>query len=219
MVYRMPSVAKSTKWFIRVDGNKDDLTERCKEMKGWIDTHRIYGMYHTGETKENPHCHIVIELTSELQKQSMDVRVKKLFKIDKKSNYSSKVWDGSESAISYMYHEPDAVGIVNKGFSEDELDKCKELNASVQRVVALAKNKSPGKSVDKVIEHFRVEGYTPSRRDIARQYLNMIRDGEMFEPGNWHLEKLIEEAYLKTRPASEWDDYVEDRVQKLLSRM
>lgn len=215
----MPEVVKSSKWFVRVDGSKDDLSERCKTMMGWIDTKRIIAMYHTGKTKENPHCHIIIELSSELQKQSMNARIKTLFKVEKKTQYSNNVWDGKDAAISYMFHESDAIILSNKGFSEEELVKYKELNAAVQEVVSVAKSKAPGKSVDKVIEYFRGEGYTPSRRDIARQYLNMIRDEQMYEPGNWQLEKLIEEAYLKTRPASEWDDYVEDRIAKLLSRM
>lgn len=215
----MPSTTRSSMWFVRADGNKSDLTDMCKTLSQCIDVERMLAMYHVGKTKENPHCHFVIKLKSEPQKQSFDVRLKKIFKVDKHTNYSSKVWDGKEAAISYMYHEDDAVVIANKDFSDEELDKCKELNAAVQRVVAVAKSKTPGKAVDKVIEYFGGEGITPTRRDIARQYLNMIRDGEMFEPGNWQMEKLIEEAYLKTRPASEWDDYVEDRIHKLLSRM
>lgn len=213
----MPSIARSTKWFIRIDGNKDDLTERCKDMKGWIDCKRIFGMYHTGETKENPHCHIVLELTSELQKQSLDTRLKKLFKIEKKSQYSSKVWDGERSAVSYMFHEPDANVIVNKDFSEEELDKCKELNASVQRVVAINKDRAPGRAVQRVIDYFGNE--VPTRKDIGLRFLNMIREGEIYEPGNFQLEKYIEEVYLKTRPANEWDDYCEERLHKILSRL
>jgi len=100
----MPSVARSYKWFIRIDGNKEDLVERCKTMLGWIDTAKAYGMYHTGQTKENPHCHIVLELTSELQKQTIDTRLKKLFKIEKKSQYSSKVWDVARSNRGVTLH-------------------------------------------------------------------------------------------------------------------
>lgn len=212
----MPSVARSYKWFIRIDGNKEDLVERCKTMLGWIDTAKAYGMYHTGQTKENPHCHIVLELTSELQKQTIDTRLKKLFKIEKKSQYSSKVWDGADSAISYMFHEPDFVVVCNKGFTEEYLTKCKQLNESVQQVIQINKDRAPGRAVNKVIDYFT--GEKPTRKDIIRKFLDMIREGEMYEPGNFQLEKYMEEVYLKTRPADEWDDYVDERCSKILSR-
>jgi len=173
-------------------------------------------MYHTGQTKENPHCHIVLELTSELQKQTIDTRLKKLFIIEKKSQYSSKVWDGADSAISYMFHEPNHIVIVNKGFTEEHLAKCKQLNESVQAVIQVNKDRAPGRAVNKVIEYFN--GERPTRKDIICKFLEMIREGEMYEPGNFQLEKYMEEVYLKTRTADEWDDYVDERAAKILSR-
>lgn len=214
----MPSVVKSFKWFVRVDGNKDDLTNMCKEVKGWIDTKRMLSLYHTGETKENPHIHFVIELTSEIQKQSFDIRIKKVFKIEKKSQYSTKVWDGEQSACSYMFHESPHNIICNKDFTSEELDKFKELNESIQKVVELNKSRAPGRQVDRVVEEFRGDPIKPTRKDIFVKFMEKIRNGEMYEPGDYQITKYVEEAYMKTRGQDEWDDYVDDRYHKLFLR-
>lgn len=216
--YRMPSIARSSKWFVRVDGNRDYLADRCKEITGWIDCDKILSLYHVGESQENPHIHFVLELTSELQKQSLDVRIKKLFKIDKKSNYSSKVWDGGESACSYMFHESDVNIVCNKGFSEEQINRFKELNESVQRVVAINRARAPGRQADRVVEEFREENSTPDRRDIFGKFMDKIRNGEMYEPGDYQLMKLVEEVYMKLRHPDQWDDYVDERYHKLFLR-
>lgn len=214
----MPSVVKSFKWFVRVDGNKEDLTSMCKEVKGWIDTKRMLALYHTGETKENPHIHFVIELTSEIQKQSFDIRIKKVFKIEKKSQYSTKVWDGEHSACSYMFHESPHNIICNKDFTSEELDKFKELNESIQKVVELNKSRAPGRQVDRVVEEFRGDQNKPTRKDIFVKFMEKIRMGEMYEPGDYQITKYVEEAYMKTRGKDEWDDYVDERFHKLFLR-
>lgn len=212
----MPSVVKSFKWFVRVDGNKDDLTSMCSEVKGWIDTKRMLALYHTGATKENPHIHFVIELSSEIQKQSFDIRIKKVFKIEKKSQYSTKVWDGEHSACSYMFHESPHHIICNKDFTSEELDKFKELNASVQKVVELNKSRAPGRQVDRIVEEFGND--KPTRKDIFVRFMEKIKDGEMYEPGDYQITKYVEEAYMKTRGKDEWDDYVDERYHKLFLR-
>lgn len=212
----MPSVAKSFNWFVRVDGNKEDLTTMCNEMKGWIDSKKILALFHMGQTKENPHIHFVIELTSEIQKQSFDLRVKKLFKIEKKSQYSTKVWDGGQSACSYMFHESPHNIICNKGFSSEEIDKFQELNANVQKVVEINKARAPGRQVDRIVEEYGDE--KPTRRDIFVKFMEKIRDGEMYEPGDYQISKYVEEVYLKTRGHDGWDDYVDDRFHKIFLR-
>lgn len=214
----MPSIVKSSKWFVRVDGTRDYLTERCREITQWIDCDKILSLYHLGERKENPHIHFVLELKTELQKQSLDVRLKKIFNIDKKSNYSSKVWDGGESACSYMFHESPVHIVCNKGFTQEQLDRYKELHESVQKVVEINKSRAPGRQVDKLVAEYLQEGDTPDRKDIFRKFMEKIRDGEMYEPGDYQCTKMVEEAYMKTRGKDKWDDYVDERYHRLFLR-
>lgn len=212
----MPSTTKSYKWFVRVDGAKEYLYSKCQAMLGWIDILKVLALYHVGETRENPHCHFVIELTSELQKQSFDKRIKTLFDVQKSTSYSSKVWDGKDSACSYMFHECDVNILCNKGFADEDIDRFKEQNATVQAVVAVNKERAPGRKVERVVEQLRNDN--PTRHEIGQRFLEMIRDGEMYEPGNFKLAQMIEEVFLKTRTASQWDEYVKDRLHTILFR-
>lgn len=209
----MPSVVRSKMWFTRIDGNKEFLIEKCKEMKGWLDCKRAYGMYHTGEKKENPHCHIVIELETELQHQSFNARIKNLFKIEKRSQYSSKVWDGGEGAVSYMFHELSDIVVINKDFDEGYLSKCRELNNHVQKVVDQVKDRAPKRVIDRLVEGYGND--QPSRREILKDMLNLIRSGEMYEQGDYRLKSMVEEVYLKTRSQDAWDDYCEERFRNI----
>jgi len=213
----MPSVAVSDKWFVRVDGNKEDLIEMLKEVRGWIDCQRMLALFHMGATKENPHCHFVIDTFTRIQKQSFDVRIKKIFKIEKKSQWSTKIWDGGDSACSYMFHESGNNIIANKGFTEEDISRFEKLNESVQKVVAINNARAPGRQADKVVDEFKDE--SPTKKDIFDVFMIRIRDGEMYEPGDFQLAKLVEEVYLKTRTKEQWKDYVEDRFHKIfLSR-
>ena len=209
----MPSTVKSKLWFARIDGEKDFLIEKCKEIRQWIDLERAYGMYHTGEKKENPHCHIALELKTELQKQSLDVRLKKIFKIEKKSQFSSKVWDGADGAISYMFHELSDIVVINKDFTEEYLTKCRELNIQVQKVVDQIKDKAPKRVVDRLVGGYGNDH--PDRKHILTDMLNLIRSGEMYEQGDYKLKSMVEEVYLKTRSQDAWDDYCEERFRNI----
>lgn len=213
----MPSIQRSTKWFVRVDGNKEYLTEKCIIVKQWIDTQRMLCLFHLGGNKENPHCHFVIELSSELQKQTFATRIKKVFAIDKKSNYSVKEWDGADHACSYMFHESDAPIISNKDFTQEEIDKFRSLNNDVQKVLEVNKSRAPGRAVDRLVEEFK--GDTPARRVIVERFLELIRDGQIYEPGDFQLGKYIEEVYMRTRSADQWQEYVDERTARLMSRL
>lgn len=212
----MPSNVVSNKWFVRADGPFEFLKDKCIEILSWIDLVKVLALYHVGDTKENPHCHFVLELSSTLQKQSLDKRIKKLFDVQKSSAYSSKVWDGNTSACSYMFHESDVNILCNKGYNEEDILSFKEQNAKVQEVVAHNRERAPGRKVERVVEQLR-DG-NPTRHEIGRVFLTMIRDGDMYEPGNFKMAQMIEEVYLKTRTKAQWDEYVEDRLHTILYR-
>lgn len=209
----MPSVAKSFAWFVRVDGTHEWLKERVKVMLGWIDLVTLLACLHVGEKKDNPHVHFVIRLSSELQKQSFDVRIKKVFQGVSGSAYSSKPWDGGESACAYMFHESDDVVCGNKGYGEDDIARFRALNDATQKVIEVNKAKASGRIVDRVLQEATSEW---TKVEIARKMMTMIRDGEFYEPGDYVLKRYIEEVYMKTRTNAQFSDYMDERILRLV---
>jgi len=204
----MPSVAKSYDWFVRVDGNHEFLKKQFETLN-WVDIKRVIAFLHLGDTKENPHCHFVISLASELQKQSFDKRIKQHFNVQKKHEYSSKVWDGKDEAIAYMYHE-DTEPVINRGFDQACMVKAKEHNKVVQKVISVNKEKASGKLLDKILE--KVSG-EDDLEQIAEVALDLIYEGSVYHPGDFKLKSVISDAYIKTRSKDEWK-----RIREATSR-
>lgn len=205
----------SRQWFVRSDGSEEFLRQKCGELATWIDVKAVLAVYHVGSSKENPHCHAVIELTSELQKQSFDVRIKKVFGIEKRSQYATKIWDGvrDAGASSYMFHESDAPILVRKGWSDDDLAQAKASCAAVQKVVAMNKERASTKLVDKAIEHFGKA--SPSRGEILRWMLLECRDGGSYYPGAFMLKKYVEEVQLKLTDKADFEFFASDLEAQL----
>jgi len=210
----MPSLTKSQNWFVRVDGNHEYLTTKLKEIN-WIDIKTILAFLHTGDSKENPHTHFVVSLESDLQKQSFDKRIKTHFNITKKTEYSSKVWDGKNETIAYMYHE-DTEPVINKGYDASTLVQAKEHNKVVQKVIAVNKEKSSGRMLDKILEKITAEDNLEQIAEIA---LDLIYDGGVYHPGEYKLKNVITDAYIKTRTKEQWSTIRQLASQQLVSEI
>lgn len=197
-MYRMSKSERSALWFCRVDGEKSALEVAVKQLSQSLDVVYLLAAYHVGEKKENPHCHFVIMLSATPQKQSFALRVKQLFKVEKKSQYALSIWDGDKEsgATSYLFHEDDTPIICNKGFTTDEIDAARKANAAVQKVIAINKEKAQNKLVDKAIQAF-AKGEKPRRAEILEFMLIAIRRGENYHPGNFLLKKFVEEVELR----------------------
>lgn len=208
----MPSVSRSKQWFVRIDGQHEFLKEKIKTVMGWLDMKRVLGCLHVGEKKDNPHCHFVIEMLTELQKQSFDVRIKKLFNVTG-CQYSSKQWDGADGACGYMFHESDDSILCNKGFSDEDIERFRELNRATQKVIAVNKEKSSHKFIDRAIATFN-DGL-PSHRDLLEFFLKLVREGEIYYPGTFRMKQMIEEVRIKMTPESEFRNMVDYYEEKL----
>lgn len=195
----MAKSVKSDKWFLRVDGQKEHLQKKCDELSKCIDTTALLAFYHVGEKKENPHCHICIETTSQIQKQSFAIRIKSLFGIEKKSQYAIQPWDGNRTtgAVSYMYHEDTAELLCNRGFSESELESARQSNDAVQRVVAINKEKASHKLVEKAYEYALKELKQFDAIKIVTFMLCEIKEGNNYHPGDYMLKKYLEEIEVR----------------------
>jgi hypothetical protein len=196
----MAKTVRSDKWFVRVDGEIEFLRSKCKELSNSIDVINMLGTYHKGEKKENPHVHFVITLSSSPQKQQFGTnRIRSLFNITKKSDYSVTVWDGiiaNEGAGSYLFHEDNAPIIVCKSISEEDIASARKANDAVKKVVAINKEKAEHKLVDKALTKFRDEENV-SKQDIIFFMLKCISKGENYYPNEYKLKAFVEEVEIK----------------------
>ena len=214
----MPSVTKSTQWFIRITAPWDHIRSKMIDVRQSIDFVGCMVGYHHGTKAGAPHAHIALRLRSELQKQSVDVRYKKLFGVDRQQ-YSSKVWDGNTKALSYLYHDPTGQVEDYFGLSEEEIDKIKDLNTEIQKVVVENKKRASNKVVDYVLERIEESKEQWTRHDIADCILRAVAHGQFYEPGDFQLEKYLNEIELKQAAHDKQLLYmaIESRIARLPS--
>lgn len=211
----MPSVVKSKEWFIRIDYPHEHVTTKVKVIEGWVDCVDMLAATHVGDKGENPHFHAVIRLSSELQKQSFDARLKTLFNWKKGTDYSTKPWDGKDGACSYLFHETSAMVVSNKGFTPEDIQRFKDLNSKVQEVVAVNKERGTKKSVQRIIDKLPEDC---GHYDIGNVMLNEIYAGEMYHPGDFRFGTIVEEIYIKTRSEKQFKEYKDSYLRGLAQK-
>jgi len=210
----MPSIVRSYAWFVRITKPHDQLKERFAQIATWVDLHSVLFIGHNANKAENAHGHMLVRLNSELQKQSLDVRIKSIFDV-KGSDYSSKPWDLQDGAGGYMFHDIDYVMLGNKGFSVETIQRYQDLNKKTQEVIAVSKNKGNGRNVEAVLESFAGQA-KPTRHEVAIAFLRRIKDGDMYEPGDFKLKAMVEEVMIKLcANESQFLDYAYVRIDKI----
>lgn len=186
---------RSAKWFIRITAPWEHIEAKYKLMREWLDHKSSAIGYHIGSKTGKAHCHIALELRSELQKQSLDVRLKKLFDV-KGTDYSSKPWDGDNKALSYLYHDKFGKVEINMKLTDDELKEIQNLVTVYDEIVTTAKAKASGKCVDVVLDAIRESGKLWSAREIARFIFMGVRSGKWHAPGP-RMTNYVDEIRLK----------------------
>ena len=170
------------------------MKDKINQVLAWIGLLKILGCLHVGEKKDNPHCHFVIELREELQKQSFDSRIKKIFNVSG-TQYSSKVWDGDDGACGYMLHESDDSIFCNKGFTDEDIEKFRQINKSAQKVKAINKEKASHKFIDIAMDRFSKD--KANKWELLELFLKLVREGQIYYPGEFRMKNMIEEVHLK----------------------
>jgi len=182
-----------------------------------MDHERFLVATHVGLKSEKEHVHCLVELTEQLQKQSVDKRYKRVFGVSG-TDYSSKPWDGDmgAGAGSYLFHDPTMYVLHNKGFTDSQLAEFKRLNDDIQKVVEINKQRASGRCVERVLKEIADSNREWTRKEIARKLLTDIREGVMYEPGDYVLRRYLEEIYTKQLTQNRWEDYVELRMNCLV---
>lgn len=186
---------KSTQWFVRITAPWEHIETKYKLVREWIDHISSAIGYHHGTKTGKAHAHIVIQLRSELQKQSLDTRFKKMFDV-KGSDYSSKIWDGSKKAISYLYHDPAGKVEVNIPLTDVEIKEIESLRTVYEEIVTTAKAKASYKCVDVVLEAIKESGRTWKAREIVTYIFTGVRAGKWHPPGSM-MERYVDEIRIK----------------------
>lgn len=209
----MPSVVRSRKWFVRITLPHQILKEKFTTVLGWIDMDYALFIGHIGNKTEKEHGHMLISMRSELQKQSIDTRFKTIFGV-KGADYSSKPWDGEDAAGGYMFHDEQYTMLGNKGFTEEVIEKYKQLNKKTQEVIAVNKEKGANRNVEAVLTLFK--GEQPSRYEVATAFLKRIRAGDMYDPGDYKIKSMVEEVLIKLcETDQEFNEYCNNRLNNI----
>lgn len=209
----MPQTNKSTKWFIRITAPWSHIETKIKEVQGWIDLKGYAIGFHIGNKTKKPHAHIALEINTELQQQSLNARIKKAFDVGK-SDYATKVWDGTDKVISYLYHDKDGkVEFHKMEFTPERLAAIKQVAEVYEGIVVAAKEKASSRIPDKVLEAIRESGKAWTIREIARSIYARVSTGEFHSPGPM-MTRYVEEIYLRQGGA----ETVEELTDRFMER-
>lgn len=182
-------------------------------MFQWIDVTHVLAAYHEGKKTENPHCHIILKMASVLQKQSFDVRIKKLFEIVKRADYSTKDWDGNLGfgAGSYLFSDPASEIIACKGFTEEDVKVCSDAHEAFKEVNEVNKERASTKLIDKALVEFEGSDWNPDtlQRQVFTYMLKCIKDNENYHPNDFNLKRYTQEVCVRLCPTDKFNDFAD----------
>lgn len=211
----MPNIKASNSFFCRISYQHAELEGPLNALAAWVDMAKVIVATHKGDTKENEHIHMCVELTTTIQKQSFDVRLKKLFNLaGGNKDFSTKVWDKSLDACSYLFHEPDAQVVLNRGHTDDDIALYKRMNERVQTIVKQNKEAGANKSINRIIE---LVGVDCTHDAILHAIHDDVRAGKMYHPG-FRLVAMVEEVYIKTRSDTSYERFKEVHFANLKNK-
>lgn len=211
----MPNIKAANSFFCRISYQHAELQGPLNALAAWVDMAKVIVATHKGDTKEHEHIHMCVELTTTIQKQSFDVRLKKLFNLaGGNKDFSTKIWDKSLDACSYLFHEPDAEIVLNRGHTDDDIALYKRMNERVQTIVKQNKEAGANKSINRIIE---LVGIDCTHDDILHAIHDDIRAGKMYHPG-FRLVAMVEEVYIKTRSDTSYERFKEIHFANLKNK-
>jgi len=214
----MPLTKVSTNWFIRITQPHEFIKIQLVDITKWSNVERVFVVSHVGEKTKKQHVHILLTLNKALQQQSVNVIFKKLF--TEARCMSIKTWDGSttgQSALSYLWHDTNAEVLFNKGFNDAEIEDSKLVCAGVVEEVNRRKQRAPGHCVSKILDEIVNSKRIWNEEQIAMRILKLIRDGEMYEPGDFLIQRYVNEIYSKQPQHNDrWNTWARGRVCKIL---
>lgn len=180
------------------------------------DYEAIIAMKHMGDTKENPHYHLVIK--TKVKQQAFRVRMKKVFDQGKGNEHMSiKDWDGALEAVSYLFHEdPDGTPFFRHNVPDETVESARELNKRVQGKVAEAKNRASWRIEDEVFKMFSDNETLPRYEEfIAKEIILFALRHDKYVPNDFLLKAMARK--IQFRLLDNKEDQQEEFARRLIS--
>lgn len=219
-LFCLPSVETMSGWCIRL-ARLEGYDEVVKTLATVADYDRILAITHRGDKKEPfEHYHMVIATST--QEKAIRKRMRVLFTKGKGNGHISvKVWDGNDNALSYMFHEDNANAniIVNKGHSQDDVNRYIKLNEDVNVLVNEAKKKASWKLEELAYQHFmETEGpeCNPSLFEVGMKIMEIALEKDMYPPQDWLLKAMATKITYKLSKGYDREQMLSWMVKKAL---
>lgn len=216
----MPLTHVSRHWFIRITQPHDFIKTQLHDIEAWSNLERVIVVSHVGAKTKKQHVHILLTLIEERQHQSINVIFKKFF--TEPRCISIKKWDGvvsGESALSYLWHDAFAQIVYNKGFSKEVIEQSRRVCTDVQAEVNKRKQRASGHCVSRILDEIVMTKEVWTEEAICMRILAMVRDGEIYEPGDFLIARYVNEIYSKQpQKRSQWLNWARGRVCKILRK-
>ena len=217
----MPETTTSRGWFIRVTAPHAEIVAKVSAEGAWdilLPPHTIrVACLHVGKKTHREHAHFLVMLETKIQQQSMKLRWKRIF--TEPRCISMKPWDGrlgGESALSYLHHDDQADFFDYVGVTAQQLEEARVVHANVSARVDVVRQRASGHCVERILGVIRQNPTIQySRQTICLMILNLIRDGFMYEPGDYMIKKYVEEIWAKHMTHTQWELYARARASEL----
>jgi len=183
------------------------LLSACQDYKS------IIAVKHQGTTKENPHYHLVVR--TDIKDQAFRVRMRKIFDQGKGNGHMSiKPWDGSNDAISYLFHEDENTTIlVQHNISDETVAQAKARNRQVTAMVQASKAKAAWHLETIVYEQLKSVTPTPSEATIGQQLILTALRADKYVPQPWHIRAMTQR--IQFRLLNGFEEAEEDFAMRL----
>lgn len=219
-ITNMPLTKVSHDWFIRITQPHEFIKNQLGDIKVWPSVTRVLVVSHIGEKTKKEHVHMLLSLNKELQQQSVNVIFKKLF--TEARCISVKIWDGKtegQSALSYLWHDTRAEILFNKGFTDTEIETSRLVCQGVVEEVNKRKQRAPGHCVSRILDEITSSNHTWNEEQICYRILQMVREGEIYEPGDFLIQRYVNEINSKqAQSPRRWASWAEGRVMRILKK-
>lgn len=187
----------STHWYVRITNPHSVARPLVDQLVNSIDVSGCVVTFHTGKKTKEQHIHIALVMKNQLQKQSIDKRLQKLFGVAGAGKYSNKIWDKKLDALSYFYHDDEEVLYYNLPSLKALEPEILELSKKYKDIVAAAKQKASMKCVESILEESQRKQQIFRTGDIVRLIYAGVRQGKWYPPVGQQLERYVTEVLIK----------------------
>lgn len=184
----------ASKYFVRLANCEgyEALVPKLEEI-----SEKLLMVEHNGEREDpNSHYHFAITLKKPMKIDAYRKAMRKIFDQGKGNGHMSiKIWDGTSTPLSYMFHERQReTPIVSMyGYTMDDIERYIEENAIVQAQNLTKKRASP---FNLTLDWMHSQLDLPSSRSVHRQYVEILISKGMLYPGTLRMRNILSSLWL-----------------------